>query len=118
MTARDKQTSQYVDNYEDVSVFGLSQKRERTLLDCQTECTFMWTTRDGAPMGVIMNYVVHGDRFWVTCTRRRKRVAAIEARPEPVLSTRLTIDTLNSDRQVLRSIRLTVATYRNEEVQL
>lgn len=81
MAARDKQTSQYVDNYEDVSVFGLSQKRERTLLDRQTECTFMWTTRDGAPMGVIMNYVVHGDCFWVTCTRRRKRVAAIEARP-------------------------------------
>ena len=45
-------------------------------------------------------------------------LAAIEARPEPVLTTRLTIDTLNSDRQVLRSIRLTVATYRNEEVQL
>jgi len=45
-------------------------------------------------------------------------LAAIEARSEPVLSTRLTIDTLNSDRQVLRNIRLTVATYRNEEVQL
>jgi len=45
-------------------------------------------------------------------------LAAIEARPEPVITTRLTIDTLNSDRQVLRSIRLTVATYRNEEVQL
>ena len=45
-------------------------------------------------------------------------LAAIESRSEPVLSTRLTIDTLNSDRQVLRNIRLTVATYRNEEVQL
>ena len=39
------------------------------LLDAQTECTFMWTTRDGDPVGVVMNYVEHDGRFWVTCTR-------------------------------------------------
>ena len=71
----------YVDSYEDVSVFHLDDERERNLLETQTECTFMWTTKDGDPVGVIMNFVSHDDRFWITCTRRRKRVAAVEARP-------------------------------------
>ena len=71
----------YADSYEDVSKFTLSGERERVLLDTQTECTFMWSTATGDPVGVIMNFVASDDRFWVTCTRRRKRVAAVEARP-------------------------------------
>ncbi len=71
----------YVDSYEDVSMFHLDDDREHALLDAQTECTFMWTTKDGDPVGVVMNYVARDGRFWVTCTRRRKRVAAVEARP-------------------------------------
>lgn len=71
----------YVDSYEDVSVFGLSEESERELINTQTECTFMWSTRDGDPVGVVMNHVLHDGRFWLTCTRRRKRVPAIEARP-------------------------------------
>jgi general stress protein 26 len=73
--------TEYVDSYEDVSTFALDDDRERALLDAQTECTFMWTTSTGDPVGVIMNFVFHDGRFWVTCTRRRKRVAAVEARP-------------------------------------
>ncbi len=71
----------YTDSYEDVSVFTLSGEREATLLGTQTECTFMWTTSTGDPVGVIMNFVHHEDAFWLTCTRRRKRVPAVEARP-------------------------------------
>jgi general stress protein 26 len=78
--------SDYADSYEDVSMFRLSEDRERSLLDAQTECCFMWTTKDGDPVGVIMNYVVQDDRFWVTCTRRRKRVAAVEARPRVAIA--------------------------------
>ncbi len=73
--------SKYVDNYEDVSVFALADDREALLLSTQTECCFMWTTSEGDPVGVIMNFVHHEGRFWLTCTRRRKRVSAIEARP-------------------------------------
>ncbi len=76
----------YVDSYDDVSTFALDNERERVLLDAQTECTFMWTTATGDPVGVIMNFVVHDDRFWVTCTRRRKRVAAVEARPRVAIA--------------------------------
>lgn len=71
----------YTDSYEDVSMFSLEHERERRLLDAQTECCFMWSTKEGDPVGVIMNFVAHDGRFWITCTRRRKRVPAIEARP-------------------------------------
>jgi len=73
--------SGYVDSYEDVSTFALAAEREAELLAVQTECTFMWTTSAGEPVGVVMNYVHHDGRFWLTCTRRRKRVPAILARP-------------------------------------
>lgn len=76
----------YTDSYEDVSTFTLSGDREAALLTAQTECTFMWTTSAGDPVGVIMNFVHHGDAFWLTCTRRRKRVPAIEARPRVAIS--------------------------------
>jgi general stress protein 26 len=72
---------EYVDDYEDVSVFTLAAEREAMLLSVQTECCFMWTTTAGDPVGVIMNFVHHEGRFWLTCTRRRARVRAIEARP-------------------------------------
>lgn len=79
--ANDETEDEYVDSYDDVSTFYLSDDREMTLLNTQTECTFMWTTRTGDPVGVIMNFVFDRGRFWMTCTRRRKRVPAIEARP-------------------------------------
>jgi hypothetical protein len=76
----------YVQSYEDVSVFALDDAREQRLLAAQTECTFMWTTDTGGPVGVIMNYLVRDGRFWLTCTRRRKRVAAVEARPRVAIA--------------------------------
>lgn len=80
------QGDDYVDDYEDVSVFELSGEREAALLATQTECTFMWTNSQGEPVGVIMNYVWHDGRFWLTATRRRKRIAAIEARPRVAIA--------------------------------
>ena len=85
-TADSADDGAYTDSYEDVSMFTLSDDREQTLLDKQTECTFMWSTRQGDPVGVIMNFVFHGGAFWLTCTRRRKRVAAIEARPRVAIA--------------------------------
>ena len=67
----------YTDSYEDVSKFTLAADREKALLDAQTECCFMWTARRVIPSASSPNYVVRDDRFWVTCTRRRKRVAAV-----------------------------------------
>lgn len=69
------------DDYEDVAVFTLSDEREQVLFSKQTECTFMWTNRAGEPVGVIMNYVHRDGSFWLTATRRRARVPAIERDP-------------------------------------
>ena len=77
---------EFVDSYEDVSTFALDDEREHALHAAQTECTFMWSTKDGDPVGVIMNYLLHDGSFWLTCTRRRKRVAAVEARPRVAIA--------------------------------
>lgn len=82
----DSDETEYADSYEDVSMYSLADEREVTLHRSQTECTFMWTTSTGDPVGVVMNYVEHDGRFWVTCTRRRKRVAAVEARPRVAIA--------------------------------
>jgi len=76
----------YADSYEDVSMYSLVDQREQTLLDTQTECCFMWTAGNGDPVGVIMNFVARDGHFWLTCTRRRKRVAAVEARPRVAIA--------------------------------
>ena len=97
----------YVDSYEDVSVFLLDEERERALHDAQTECTFMWTTNDGEPVGVTMNYVLRDGRFWLTCTRRRKRVAAVAARPRVAIC----VSSRGTDIGVSRSV-----TYKGDAV--
>ena len=73
----DPKPSSYVNSYEDVSAFALAPASETELLRAQTECTFMWSTSQGDPVGVVMNFLASDGRFWVTCTRRRKRVATI-----------------------------------------
>jgi len=81
LLVKDENTDNYVDNYEDVSIFSLDSDREQLLHGKQTECVFMWTNSSGDPIGVVMNYVEKDGSFWLTCTRRRKRVAALEQRP-------------------------------------
>lgn len=66
-----------VSDYEDVTIYTLEDADEQRLLDSATECTFIWSTRDGWPVGVIMNFVWHGGRFWLTATDQRKRIAAV-----------------------------------------
>ena len=74
------------DDYEDVSTFSLSSERELQLYEKQTECTFMWTNKAGEPVGVIMNYVYRDGGFWLTATRRRARVPAIERDPRVAIA--------------------------------
>ena len=74
------------EDFEDVSQYSLSPERERQLYAKQTECTFMWSNKAGEPVGVIMNYVFHDDRFWLTATRRRARVPAIERDPRVAIA--------------------------------
>lgn len=73
-------------DFEDVSVYTLSDARELDLLQRQNECTFIWRTSEGDPVGVIMNYVYRDNRFWLTATRRRKRITAIERDPRVAIA--------------------------------
>jgi hypothetical protein len=65
-------------DYEDVTGFTLDEARMGDLLAAQNECSFVWSTRDGWPVGVIMSYVWRDGRVWLTASRRRKRIAAIQ----------------------------------------
>jgi general stress protein 26 len=76
-----EEKGQYVDSYEDVSMFALAAPAEAEMLAKQTECVFMWTTAEHEPVGVIMSFVHRDGHFWLTATRRRKRIRAITARP-------------------------------------
>jgi len=69
------------EDYEDVSVYTLDDDDEAELLAAQRECTFMWGTKDGWPVGVIMSYIFVDGKFWLTCTSHRKRVAAVRRDP-------------------------------------
>jgi hypothetical protein len=69
-------------DYTDVSDVGVDEQRREDLYTAQTECSVTWTNRDGWPVGVVHRYVWRDDSFWVTCTRERKRVPALLARPQ------------------------------------
>ena len=68
-------------DYEDVTVYGLDDSGEAELLAKQTECTFIWSTKDGHPVGVIMNFVFRDGRFWLTASNQRARVPAVRRDP-------------------------------------
>ena len=66
-----------ITNYEYVTVYALDADAEAALLEAQNECTFCWSTSDGSPMAVVMSYVHHDGRFWLTASGQRKRVPAV-----------------------------------------
>lgn len=68
--------------FEDLKRYPVDpDKRERMFAE-QLECAVLWTNSQGWPVGVIHWFVWHEGRFWVTCARVRKRVAALAARPQ------------------------------------
>ncbi|WP_158412311.1 pyridoxamine 5'-phosphate oxidase family protein [Ilumatobacter nonamiensis] len=73
--------SEPADNYEDVTVFGLDDDDEAQMLDAQNECTFIWSNKEGWPVGVIMSYVYREGRFWLTASSQRARISAVKRDP-------------------------------------
>jgi nitroimidazol reductase NimA-like FMN-containing flavoprotein (pyridoxamine 5'-phosphate oxidase superfamily) len=68
-------------DYEDVTVYGLDSGAEAHLLAKQTECTFIWSNREGHPVGVIMNFVFRDGKFWLTASGQRARITALRRDP-------------------------------------
>jgi hypothetical protein len=67
--------------YEDVTLYELTPEREQELIDKQVECTFIWSNKSGQGVGVIMNYVFRDGAFWLTATRQRARIKALQRDP-------------------------------------
>jgi general stress protein 26 len=72
---------QELQGYEDVTLYQLSDAREKELLEKQIECNFIWTNKAGHGLGVIMNYVARNGSIWVTATSQRARVKALRRDP-------------------------------------
>jgi len=73
--------SEHPENYEDVTVYGLDDDVEEELLAAQNECTFIWSNKEGWPVGVIMSFVWREGRFWLTASGQRARIAAVRRDP-------------------------------------
>ncbi len=82
VSADDQGTEQGDDfNYEDVTGFDLDREVEEELLKAHNECTFIWSNREGWPVGVIMSYVWVNGRFWLTASGQRARISAVRRDP-------------------------------------
>ena len=68
-------------SYEDVRAFTLDESQQEDLLRTQNECAFVWSTRDGWPVGVIMSFVWRDGKVWLTSSVQRKRVKAVSRDP-------------------------------------
>jgi general stress protein 26 len=73
--------SEHPENYEDVTVYGLDDAVETEMLDAQNECTFIWSNKEGWPVGVIMSYVHRDGKFWLTASSQRARISAVKRDP-------------------------------------
>ena len=69
------------DNLEDLVSCALTPEREQELLDAQRECVFSWTNKKGEAVGVIVSYLNHDGKIWMTCAEKRARVSAIRRFP-------------------------------------
>ena len=75
-----------VRHWEDVRGYTLDSQAEAQLLSLQTECTFIWSNRQGHPVGVIMNFIFRAGSFWLTASDLRKRVSAVRRDPRVSLA--------------------------------
>ena len=92
-----------LEDFDDVSLYGIGPERRDELLASHDECAVVWTTSDGWPVGVMHIYGWHEGRFWVTCMPDRKRVHALRARPRSSV-----IVAFESEQTVTAKTRATV----------
>lgn len=71
----------YAEDYEDVTQYPLDEDKEQDLLAAQRECVFMWTNKQGEPVGVIMSYLEADGKIWMTASEQRARIPAIKRDP-------------------------------------
>lgn len=87
-------------NYEDVTKYTLDESDEAQLMVAQNECTFMWSTKEGWPVGVIMSYVHRHGRFWLTASSQRARISAVRRDPRVCIAVTSTGSSMGSGKTV------------------
>ena len=65
-------------DFEDLSDYALSREKEEKLLRTQSECTFIWSRKDGWPVGVTMTYIYRDGKIWMTTSGQHPRVLAVK----------------------------------------
>lgn len=58
--------------------YPLDPPEQERLLNGQGECTFIWSTREGWPVGATMAYLWRDRKVWMACGGRRPRVSAVK----------------------------------------
>jgi hypothetical protein len=96
------------ENYEDVSAYDLDPDVEERLLLAHNECTFIWSNREGWPVGVIMSYVWRRGRFWLTASGQRARVSAVRRDPRVCIVVTSTGSPMPRDKAITWKGRCTV----------
>jgi len=94
--------------FEDLSDYALGVDTEEALLAEQTECTFIWSSKDGWPLGVIMSFVFERGRFWLTASSHRGRVPAVRRDPRVTIVVTSTGTSLGHGKSVTYRGRCTV----------
>jgi len=61
--------------------FPLDEEGRAAVLREALQCTFIWSTREGWPVGVTMSYLWERDRFWLITDPKQARVAAVRRDP-------------------------------------
>lgn len=92
--------SAHPENYEDVTVYALDEELEHELLLRHNECTFIWSNKEGWPVGVIMSYVWREGFFWLTASAQRARIAAVRRDPRVCIVVTSTGSPLERNRAV------------------
>jgi nitroimidazol reductase NimA-like FMN-containing flavoprotein (pyridoxamine 5'-phosphate oxidase superfamily) len=102
-------------DFEILSDYGLDAEDEARLFSAQTECTFIWSTKDGSPFGVIMSFVFRDGHFWLTASWNRGRVRAVGRDPRVALVVTSTGTALGHGKSV--TYRGTCQVHTDEETK-
>jgi general stress protein 26 len=95
-------------SYEEVSIYGLDDSNREKLLSTHNECTFMWSTQEGWPIGVIMSYLWAKDRFWLTAGAHRHRISAVRRDPRVSITVTSTGSALGPGKSITAKGRCVV----------
>jgi hypothetical protein len=74
-----------VDDLEKLQSLKLDDASRAELASTASECTFVFNSGTGWPSGVVMSFLFHEDRYWLTAVADRAHARAVAADPRVTL---------------------------------